>query len=992
MLLLPGYELDGFPRTATSQESDELLSGWVAMWHPEILAALDGIPRWQQVEQPPEDLDDSLFVLPSICKKTLPEDLLARIEASSGSLVEAQPPWRDLQSELIRRVRSLAGIADPPVPATEANPLDELLPEFAALGYAYLQIQLMTRQLRYASNLDLPQFAEQAVAAAKAALENEPGQALDMIQACLDCLGQERDHYYSLDVHLVDLTLVASTTLGGSLQRQLDSKLPTSYLASGSELQQLSDRAPERLAQLNAAVETNEACIAGGLDKQRPHPLMTRAAIVRDYYRGRAAYQKLNVQPPTVFNRMRYGQLPTSAALQKRFGYSGSLLLALSGGRYPAGSHAKVSWESPDGTFLNALSGSVMDASDPASFLALGWEIGDALDHQHVPTLIMAHWPGRGCEFYHLMHCIAKRTPAMGKWMLLDSYFQDTDQPYHQERLAAADFNYNWLAESESPARLLVSVKFFHQLAARLQSAQNLSNLAWQLENAQSGGSSAQALPPASTSETQIEATDPPAETPEPPIPPQPLFAWDAILSELQERADGLLDDDVDAEQAYARALGELNQHVDSLLARLARKLLGKAAVVEAKPGADSAPAELGILALNPNACPVRECIQLSRKQSLSADLPWRFAEGRVGNEQYASLDIPSHGFVSAGCQRATNRSGSEPVLAEAGGLLRNEFMEVQIDNSRGHLRSLHAPGRRGNRLSVQVARRTVDGQGKRGLSEMVASEVRMLTSSNMNGLVRATGQFKTDNQSLGKFEIDYELWRGSRVLEATIRLFDLPPIEDRNPWRDAYVVRVAWPSDAAILRSYSCGTQYAWPGGKTISPRLVQIDESEYCTYYLTGGLAFHRRTESRFLETILATAGQTEVKHTIAFGIDLPHPQLSAARLLDRTYHAPVKLDAKAAAGASGWLATVDVANVTVDLDCPLVDAQQNTVGVRLSVCERVGKSTGAAIRLFREVASARRVDYLGETVSDLTVKDDKLTLPLRANEQTCVDVIWK
>ncbi len=76
----------------------------------------------------------------------------------------------------------------------------------------------MTRQLRYSSNLDELLFADQALQAAMAAIEGDSETANRLLQSCFDQLGQERDHYYSLDVNLIDVTLLAPTTLGASLK------------------------------------------------------------------------------------------------------------------------------------------------------------------------------------------------------------------------------------------------------------------------------------------------------------------------------------------------------------------------------------------------------------------------------------------------------------------------------------------------------------------------------------------------------------------------------------------------------------------------------------------------------------------------------------------------------------------------------------------------------------------------------------------------------
>lgn len=972
MLLLPGYELDGFPRTASSEQADQLLSGWIAMWHPRLLAAMESIPRWQQVEDPPSELDGKIFIQPSICDATIPDTFQENLGNSTGKLIQARAPWREFQTELL----TFAGLdaADlAPVPG-------DLLERFAALGYAYLQIQLMTRQVRYASSLDLPDFNEHALTASKAALEGDHQRAQEMIGACFDAIGQERDHHYSLDVHLLDLTLLASTTLGKSLGRQLADEMPTSYVAPAGLLRELRTRSAENFTALQTKVAALDACLCGGPEVERSHELLTRDTICRDLQHGRTAYEELGLAAPEIYGRLSFGQTPNAASIQKRFGFSGTLLTALSGGKYPAGSQAKVTWESPDGAFLPAIATGAMDASDPASFLSLGWEIGEALDHQHVPTMVFAHWPGRLCDYHRLMKIVSDHTPALGRWQIASTYFSETDQPYHQERFSASEFVYNWLAEADDAGKLIEATKQFHILAAQARAIHSAACLAWLLENppakrTTSPDADSQADPIEEQAESGKSASSVEAEKP---------VALSDFLPELEQaerQIDGLLDDAPPATVASLRT--QLQSLQTSVASRIAAKLLGKTASPKT-----TASGETARVVLNPYCCPMRLTAMTDSGQALGAGADWHFSHGPVGKSAASRVDVPSCGFVAGKVEKATPPKAN--VLAESGGLLRNEYIEVQVDTDRGHLRSLHAPGHRGNRLSLQIAMRQIGDDGEPVYSQMDASDVRMLTSSSANGLVRAKGRLALGGKPVGKFEIDYETWRGSRIVELDVKLSELSGLDDGNPWRSAFVLRLAWVNESANLRSHSASGRSSWSSGKTIAPQLIHIDEADYHTHYMTGGLAFHRLMGSRFLETILATRGQESVRHRVGIGVDLPNPTETAASFM----HAPMEVAVEPAnsfAASSGWLASVSIDTVDLAFECPLVNQTGKNVGVRVLASEHKGTSCGVAIRLLRDVASARRVDYFGNTVSELTTEGDKVTVPLRANENALIDILW-
>ncbi len=971
VLLLPGYELDGFPRTAPDDQADDLLSGWIAQWHPRLLAAASGLPEWEQVEHVNDNIEGTLYVLPSVCDHSKPDDLESKIEDAGGKIIRAKAPWTSLRSTLISAARLGEG---EPQDSGQSQIDEALLERFAALGYIYLQIQLMTRQLRYSTMLDVPSLEQQVLKAADAAIAGDTDETLKWLQAGFDSIGQERDHYYSLDVHLVDLTLLAETTLKKSLDRQLATAAaaPTAMLASASMIRKMKEESPERFAEFKRLLDNGQIAIAGGLDTERPHTLLTREEIVADFTSAREAYYELGITPPNVFARMSYGQLSNAPSLLKRLGFDGTLLLSFGDGEYPSSSQAKMTWEGNDGVSIAALSGEVFDASSPSSFLALGWEVGDALDHQHVPTVIFAHWPGQSCLYKRLVEIAAEATPALGRWKLLSNYFSETDDPYHQERLDEASFRYNWLGESESPCSLLARVDTFHQIAVRMRSLRTLEAMYWLVKNKPSP------LPKTTATEDPENGSDGSGHNGSESADYRAAADTDWAAQLVQLRQAWQQYESTASTEQFITLKTALKERVEAVTTEFAKLI----------SGSDASGEPNSIVVFNVSSSPVRESVTTAANQMID-ECPARFAEGRAGEERVARTDVPSLGFVRLPLVPASGAATGKP-LAEVGGLLRNEFLQAEIDTGKGHLRSLHFPGRRGNRLSLQIARRTVDDQGEMHYTQMDASNVRMLTSSNVQGLVRSTGKFTDGRDACGKFEIDYSVDAGGRLLNVYVKLDDLQFDEsETNPWVSAYVIRIAWANEAAILRTHSAEGRRSWAGAKAIAPLLIDIDETEYHTHYLTGGLAFHRKTGPRFMETILAAKGQQSVRQRIAIGVDLPNPTQAATRVLDQCYWAAVH--APKEQFSSGWFFSSDLPGVEIHVEAPLVDQAGKNVGVRLSATELNGKSTTACLRSMHDVARALRVDYLGQQSSELSVDGDQVSLPLRANEHTWLDLLW-
>lgn len=979
IFLMPDYELEGYPRSLSEEHAAKLLSGWVALWHPLLICGCGKIPRWHQASRLPSDKSNRLFVLPPISLSALADHAAEEIHQAGGLLIEPGVDWREFQASLLQSF--------PALPTNDTACL--LAAQFASLGYTFLQVQLMTRQLRYTSNLDMALFEEQVLKATEAVLADQSDRAGDLLQACFDTLGQERDHYYSNDGHLIDVTLLAKTTLGKSLQSQLSHDLPTNLIASASMLQLLKEKSVEQFELLKQRLGAGTIALAGGLERDCPMPLLPPAMVLRQFERGAQAYRSLGIEPPSVFAQMSFGLTSDSPSLLSRYGFRGAILMSFLGGSYPSTGQTKISWEAQDGARISALAGEPLDANSANSFLSFGWSLGEALDRQHVPTMVLAHWPSKVSQFYELLQIAAQKTPALGRFQVLDRYFTDTSTPYHHERLDSKGFSFNWLAETQAPSELLQRCKLDYQIQCRFDGLLNLSNLRFQLANMRSRSSwnksdDGDLKPPVYRAVALRDFAPGLADL---------IDVWQDDNQATMSAGDGLAAGQLPQPRSAAAWKAE-EQRLTTSTCRLADEYAQNLASNLLKQSGSTTPEAVnskgasGRLLLNPRSNPLRVKVTTLPQQGFDCGQGWHFATGVADGYRESCIDLPSMGFVAASFEPPATSKAEKLSMADNSGILRSEFIEAQVDLKRGHLRSLHVPGKRGNRLSMMVALRTKSGS-KVETSEMVARSVRAIKSSSMTGQVRSQGALLFQGKQVAEFELDYELARGSRILELTLRLSGLRGCEDNNPWLSAYVLRLAWPTESAILRSFPDGRRTVCGSGKIVASDLIEIDEVDYRTHYLTGGLAFHARQELRFLETVVAVQGQSEVEHKVGIGVDLPYPLPAAQQFSDVVYQTDITTPQKA---SCGWLVSVDSRSVQVNLVCPLQDDQQNLAGMRIAVAEQQGRSITAKIQFFRDVAEAHRVDFLGNHQSRVTAEGDSLTVALRAHEQTQIDLLWK
>ncbi len=210
-VLLPCHSLDDFPTQLQGDDAEGLLAGWSALWHPALLASVGKAPTWRRAEFPSESLAGKLIVVPPVVEKTFSGDLAAKAQNEGGLVIRGLTRRADIVAALLAAISHSSN---------DAAIAPELVADFLALGTCYLQSELLVRRMRYVSNLDDGQFQTHLLAAAAAALGNST-EARNQLARCANVLVESRGRYYPVGVAFIDMTLVAATTTGASLRKEL---------------------------------------------------------------------------------------------------------------------------------------------------------------------------------------------------------------------------------------------------------------------------------------------------------------------------------------------------------------------------------------------------------------------------------------------------------------------------------------------------------------------------------------------------------------------------------------------------------------------------------------------------------------------------------------------------------------------------------------------------------------------------------------------------
>ena len=923
LILLPCHSLEDFPTYPEGDDAHSLLASWSALWHPVLLANAGQAPSWRRIEDPPQEVKDRLIVVPSVCVPRLATGFPQRVKEEGGCIVRKTSSREEIVAA------ALAPLGD------EVPPVDpELAADFLALGYCYLMIELLTRQMRYSSNLDEVYFKGQAVAAAVAAVGGDTATAKEKLHACFSVLAEERDHYYPVDAFIIDLNLTAATTLGATLRHELSRQTPTNLLLSAALLQELIHKEPATLEALRNALAHGTVGLIGGEEPEERLPLVSQETILSALRQGLVQYEQILGKRPEVFGRWRFGLTPTLPGILDKLGFRSALHACFEEGGIPSGTQFKIRWEGIDGSVIDAIARPPLDAAKPQTFLSLATKLGESMDSDHVATICLAHWPGQASPWLEDLRRIATYCKALGKFVTIEQYFRETDLPGHLDRFEADRYRSPYLKQAV------------------------------------------------------IRKLDDPLST--------PVRYWQ---SQYDGRAAGAMDTWAALVQGRVQGSGFRAQTTENSEPETRNSEPLKAA--ETLAGAlagEKTRGERGCLILNPCSFVRRAGVELPAALAVPAVGKPVYAADAVGERVHAVVDLPPAGFVWLGSTSAGRPEGKGLVLAEDN-TLRNEFFEVVINPTTGSLAALHEYKSRGNRLSQQVALRIPGNKQRPGdtyrdpdesatYSVMAADSVETTAASTAMGEIVVRGRLMDlHGEKLAGFEQTYRVWRGSRVLQIGVVLDPVAELKP-DPWNSYYCCRFAWSDETAELFRTVNETRQSASGHRFESSHYVEIAAEKHSTTILTGGLSFHRRHESRMLDTLLISRGETQRKFSLGIGIDLTHPMLDAISLMSP----PIILAdvPQPASGTSGWLFHIDARNVIATHWEPITEGQ-GVSGFRVRLLETAGRPANLTMSAFRPIKLARQVDFLGQTLGDCTVADGKVRVDLPAHGWIEMAISW-
>jgi alpha-mannosidase len=955
-VLVPCHSLEDFPTHHLGKNAENLLACWTAAWHPALLTVTAQKPNLMRVGTDEVEHSHQLLIVPNIAIELLDNSFLDTARTQQATIIGGDSSVfltrNDIVSSALRQCATAAEAND------KINPA--FVPDFFALGYGFLQVQLMTRQLRYSSNLDETVFFEHLLNAARLASQTDPDTAKAELTACFDLLQEEKNCYYPVQPDLLDLVLLADTTLKTSLDKQLDANHSTNFLMTGRLAEKLSLSNPIATARIRQRIEHGMGSLIGGLENELPDPLLSCESTLRQLQAGRQSFFRTFHTQPTVFMRRRFGLTPSLPGLLNQFNFAGAIHTTLDGGKSPHGSGCSIRWTGSDEGSILALGTPPIDATDSAAFLKLGLTIGEEIDSAHMATLVFAHWPSLTCDSLGDLIRISDYGPLFGQFLRFEEYFDAVYDPGFGDSFESHDYRPPYLKQSvQSQQRNPIS-RYCEYWVGHYQLGSCRALLCL------------------------VAAWLKSSTTPTKPVDQPQLSELLVQIESLEKQLDQQLESDaIDELIPIVAACQQLSALIAGLVS----------------DSGDGRTHESDKVLINTTNAKQRYLLaneltnRAAHRSPFRSEGPVLFADAGDQIVEVAGMGQVSSTFT-ARSKRTKDPLRRDPSV-QLDNLLRNEFFELQIDTTSGGIRSIQQHGSRKNLISQQLAIRIPSSNstsqpltGAR-YTRMLADDVTSEATSRISGSINTQGRLVDGEQTLGTFSQTVRVTRGIPIADIEIEVqLNTKLTQSINHY---LCNRLAWKEESSTVIANDQEVRQRVSADWFQATNFITVEQADSSLTLLTGGLPYHRRASRRMIDSLLIVGNEQQRKFRLGVGIDIRYPLMAAKQWMTP----PVLLDQHSVPSlAAGWLFHFNCKNILVTWWQPVFDAAGQFTGVQIRVKETEGRSGQLTIRCPRSIAHAAEQNFLGEIQRKIPIDDafmDQITFDFAGNKLIQIQIDW-
>jgi alpha-mannosidase len=331
---------------------------------------------------------------------------------------------------------------------------DEESETFLSLGLCCFLEELLTRKLRYMSNLDTQNFELRVVDAAKAHQAGNVEERETNLQKAFDLLTQAKEYFFPTATKLLELTWVEeedlATALPDALRLQRRRGEKSNVVLPVPLLKICRERYPETFALLKEEVEAKRTILIGGDEWEGPLYLQSPLEIVRTLLAGRAAYLDAFGTAPKIFARREAGYAQILPQLLKLTGYEAAFARTGDGWtllEQPT-DRSRFLWQGRDGSTVAAFCKKPLDAAESEEILQLPERIGNSYYSDDATSVVFERRPGKGSRWLSDFFRMDRYSPVIGKFYDFNEYVEVTRGAGDKEKFVKDQFKTNFLTRS----------------------------------------------------------------------------------------------------------------------------------------------------------------------------------------------------------------------------------------------------------------------------------------------------------------------------------------------------------------------------------------------------------------------------------------------------------------------------------------------------------------------------------------------------------------
>ena len=820
-LAVDSHGWEDFPSHLAGEEAAQVLAGWTALWHPSFITAAGEVPHWQRVDQLPEDPQGWLLIVPEFAEAQVSKRERNRFVDRGGQLVIAGSD----RNKITDQIHQKNGWRTAHNPST--------VRDCFALGFCYLQIQLMTRQLRYSSTLDESEFRSALMEAMTQAGESEAAGFRNELQKCFDQLLEERSRYFPTTAKFIDLVYLTPETVNFRLQNQLKQQTPFTLHATGETIQ--SFEADSQLVQtIRKRFEENTLAIVGGECRELENVLLSTWSCLRQIELGQQAIEDLVGQPTPVFARRRFGLRVGLPGLLEQFGIDSVIHCTLDEGVFPQSSANQIRWEGLDGTALNALMTPPKLATEPASFLNLGVHIGEIIDINQDASQLFVHWPDEGCVYWDDLLRSFEFGPVLGQFVTAAEFFDEFVDPGFTQSYLSDDYREPYLHQAVTSERKDPLSKYanYWRRMVDLMAA----NGRWALSHLQQ----------------KVSAS------------PNFLKSLDTIDSSLDS--------------------GDLNQNSEYPLANPDE--------LPKRPSTDPNMWEIS----NPFSFRRRFFVPTPQLQPDHPAVLFQDAHGAVLELPGMSIaEIPSLSVDETPTQINQQKLVEDVFLRNEFFEVEIDERTGGIGAIKQHGKRTNLLAQQIVVRQV-AATRSRNGRQEASVTRMVADKCTVTCDSALRGQITSRGRLMKGENSIASFVQTTTVLRGIPSIDVRIEIADLrAPVGD--PWQNYVACRFAWKEESCRFYAWQNDSRQRLSRSRMASPLALEIDQGEVAMALMPDGRPWFQRIGLRQLDGLLIVAGESEREFRFGIGVDLPYPYQTALSEMAASQSQPRQMTASSA-----------------------------------------------------------------------------------------------